>query len=169
MARATKTEQPETGLFPRAVALLGGAKTFSYPVNTALDAHIAITSGIPAVALVSLFENVAILQRPHAIEIALGVSVRTLQRRKKQAKATGRQKGGALDRLNQEQGGRAWKFAEILGKATEVFGSQAEAEAFLERPAIGLDQHRPIDLLSTPAGVELVETHLERIKYGVYA
>jgi uncharacterized protein (DUF2384 family) len=27
---------------------------------------------------------------------------------------------------------------------------------------------RPIDLLSTPAGVELVETLLERIEYGVY-
>jgi len=34
--------------------------------------------------------------------------------------------------------------------------------------ATGLDQRRPIDLLTTPAGVELVEDFLGRIEYGVY-
>ena len=39
----------------------------------------------------------------------------------------------------------------------------------LERPAIGLDQRRPIDLLATPAGAKLVEDFLSRVEYGVYA
>jgi putative toxin-antitoxin system antitoxin component (TIGR02293 family) len=56
----------------------------------------------------------------------------------------------------------------ILAKATEVFGSQAEAEAWMERPATGLEQRRPIDLLTTPAGVELVEDFLCRLAHGVY-
>jgi putative toxin-antitoxin system antitoxin component (TIGR02293 family) len=86
------------------------------------------------------------------------MSLRTYQRRK-----------DALAKpLSQEQSGRTWKFAEILSKATDVFGSQQEAEQWLERPAIGLDQRRPIDLLATPAGVELVEEYLERMVYGVY-
>ena len=34
--------------------------------------------------------------------------------------------------------------------------SQAEAEAWLERPAMALERRKPIDLLSTPAGVETV-------------
>jgi putative toxin-antitoxin system antitoxin component (TIGR02293 family) len=38
-----------------------------------------------------------------------------------------------------------WKFAEILAKATEVFGSQREAEQWMTRPATGLEQRRPID------------------------
>ncbi len=50
-----------------------------------------------------------------------------------------------------------------------MFGSQDEAEQWLERPAIGLDQRRPIDLLSSPAGVETIEDHLTRLEYGVYA
>ena len=33
---------------------------------------------------------------------------------------------------------------------------------------IGLDQRRPIDLMTTPAGLELVEDYLGRIEYGVY-
>jgi putative toxin-antitoxin system antitoxin component (TIGR02293 family) len=60
------------------------------------------------------------------------------------------------------------KFAEILAKATELFGSLQEAEHWLARPAIGLNRQRPVDLLATPAGVELVETFLSQIEFGVY-
>jgi putative toxin-antitoxin system antitoxin component (TIGR02293 family) len=60
------------------------------------------------------------------------------------------------------------KFAEILTRATTLFGSQATAEQWLEQPAIGLDQRRPIDLVTTPAGPELIEDFLGRIEYGVY-
>jgi dihydroorotate dehydrogenase len=58
--------------------------------------------------------------------------------------------------------------AEILAKATMVLGLQKEAEQWLERPAISLNNRRPIDLLTTPEGVELVEDMLQRIEYGVY-
>lgn len=71
--------------------------------------------------------------------------------------------------LNPEQSGRTWKFAENLAKAIAVLGSQDEAEQWLVRPAMGLEQRRPIDLLATPAGVKLVEEFLERLDYGVYA
>jgi len=67
-----------------------------------------------------------------------------------------------------EQSGRAWIVVETLATDTEVFGSQQEAEQWLERPAIGLDQRRPIDLLATPAGVKIVEDFLGRLEYGVY-
>ncbi|WP_413062067.1 antitoxin Xre/MbcA/ParS toxin-binding domain-containing protein [Sphingomonas carotinifaciens] len=144
----------------RAADLLGGRSTFKRSLATALDAHEVILSGFPGNALVHLASNVALIQRPESFEKATGISLRTFQRRKKEA---------TPKRLSQEQSGRAWKFAEIVGKATDILGSQEEAERFLERPAIGLDQRRPIDLLSTPAGVELVEDHLERIRYGVYA
>ena len=36
-------------------------------------------------------------------------------------------------------------------------------------PAIGLDNRRPIDLLSSAAGAEAVENALTRMEYGVYA
>ena len=61
------------------------------------------------------------------------------------------------------------KLAEILAKATAVLGSQQEAERWLEQPAVGLDQRRPIDLLVTPAGTKIVEDFLTRVEFGVYA
>ncbi len=33
---------------------------------------------------------------------------------------------------------------------------------------MALEQRKPIDMLSTPAGFELVEEHLTRVEYGVY-
>jgi len=157
MAIAKKGDE---GIVSRTASLLGGPATFNRAMLTTLDAHEVILSGFPGRALVYLSENVAIIRRPEGFEKALGLSLRTFQRHKKDTEAK---------KLSQEQSGRVWKFAEIFEKAVEVFGSRAEAEQFLERPALGLNQHRPIDLLATPAGVELVETHIERIKYGVYA
>ncbi|RTM15262.1 MAG: DUF2384 domain-containing protein [Bradyrhizobiaceae bacterium] len=138
--------------------LLGGPRILSRRITSALDAHELLLDGLPGSALTHFVGHLRIIQAV-SFEKAFGMSLRTFQRRKV-----------APDKpLSQEQSGRAWKFAEILAKATDVFGSQEEAEQWLERPAIGLDQRRPIDLLATPAGIELVEQHLTRLAYGVYA
>lgn len=147
----------EGGRYQRVTDLLGGPGVFKRPVMTQLDAHIAIKTGLPGGALHHLVTHLRVL-KPASIERAVGMSVRTYQRRK-----------GAPDKLlSPEQGGRTWKLAEILARASEVFGSQDEAEQWLERPAVGLDNNRPLDLLDTPAGVEMVEDYLGRMAYGVY-
>lgn len=145
----------------RTVALLGGRAAIGRPVRTGLDAHDLLMGGLPAAALMHLTGEVAFLAAsPDLLEKAVGISLRTLQRRRKEV-------GDAP--LSVEQGSRTWKFAEILASASALFGSQAEAEAWMNRPAIGLDQRRPIDLLATPLGVAAVEDYLTRIDYGVYA
>jgi putative toxin-antitoxin system antitoxin component (TIGR02293 family) len=144
----------------RTVALLGGHRTLHRTVRSRLEAHDLLESGLPGHALKHLVDTLAMLRAAKAdsMERAVGISLRTYQRRLDE-----------LDRrLSPEQSGRTWKFAEILGRATALFGSQAEAEDWLERPAMALDQRRPIDLLSTPAGVESLEEHLTRLEYGVY-
>ncbi|MBY5757391.1 DUF2384 domain-containing protein [Rhizobium leguminosarum] len=140
-------------------ALLGGSRILSRSLTSALDAHELLLHGLPATALDHLVGTLVVLGKNESLEKAMGMSLRTWQRRKDTPSKP----------LSQEQSGRAWKFAEILTKATDIFGSQAEAEQWLERPAVGLEQRRPIDLLGTPAGVELVEDHLDRMEYGVYA
>lgn len=159
MVSAVYKADVETNELVRIASLLGGRATFNSEFVSPLIVHELILGGFPTVALTTLVRRVDLLKRPEFFERAVGVSVRTLQRRK----------GETVPRtLSPELSGRAWKFAEILAKATEIFGSQEEAERWLERPALGLDNHRPIDLLSTLAGVELVEAHLERIEFGAY-
>ncbi|WP_457492093.1 type II RES/Xre toxin-antitoxin system antitoxin [Tardiphaga sp. P5_C7] len=139
--------------------LLGGPSVLSRRITSSLDAHELLMHGLPGSALNHLVHCLLVIHKTDSLEKAVGMSLRTFQRRK----------DAPAKPLSQEQSGRTWKFAEILANATDVFGSQEEAEQWLERPAIGLDQRRPIDLLATPAGVELVEQYLERIAYGVYA
>jgi putative toxin-antitoxin system antitoxin component (TIGR02293 family) len=137
--------------------LLGGRQVLGSMIESDLEAHELLQRGLPRGALISLIEK---LHDIPVIEVseALGMSLRTLQRHK----------STPVEHLDVQQSGRAWKFAEILTKATRVLGSQDEAEQWLRRPAIGLDRQRPVDLLTTPAGVKLVEDYLERLEYDVY-
>jgi putative toxin-antitoxin system antitoxin component (TIGR02293 family) len=155
-ALAYQDEDHEVG---RTAELLGGRRVLRRVLRSRLDAHDLLAEGLPTRALDHLVHGVTILRLHGSLEKALGISTRTYQRRKED-----------LDKpLSPEQSGRTWKFAELLARATAIFGSQAEAEAWFERPAMGLDQRRPLDLLSTPAGLETVEDHLTRLEYGVYA
>jgi putative toxin-antitoxin system antitoxin component (TIGR02293 family) len=137
--------------------LLGGRRVLGSSIESELDVHKLLDRGLPSAAVSRLLEKLRHIRFDEASE-ALGVSVRTLQRHKHEPVA----------HLDLEQSGRAWRFAEILAKATRVLGSQEEAEQWLKRPAIGLDRQRPVDLLTTPAGAKLVETYLGRLEYGVY-
>jgi putative toxin-antitoxin system antitoxin component (TIGR02293 family) len=144
--------------FTRAAELLGGDRVLRRRIGSMLDVHELLLKGLPVAALNFLVSNLQSLRDPDRLEKATGMSLRTFQRRRE---ADGKP-------LSQEQSGRTWKFAEILSRATDVFGSQAAAERWLEQPAMGLDHNRPLDLLATPAGVELVEQFLTRLEYGVY-
>lgn len=158
-ARTNETAAGEAKALARVARLLGGARVLRRPLRSALDAHEMIVRGLPAKSLTHLIDSLVVIRRTASLEKAVGMSLRTFQRRQD---APGRP-------LSAEQSGRTWKFAEILATATEVLGSQEEAELWLERPATGLDGRRPLDLLATPAGVELVEEFLHRIEHGVYA
>ena len=128
------------------------------PQNS-IETHEMLLHGLPTKALVHLVKNFAFLRWDKSFALAVGMSQRTYQRHTSKMTKP----------LNPEQSGRTWKLAEILAKAIAVFGSKEEAEKWLEQPATGLGQRRPIDLLATPAGVELVENFLVRLEYGVYA
>jgi putative toxin-antitoxin system antitoxin component (TIGR02293 family) len=160
MANPVKHVAPATdGMELQRVAdLLGGARILRRQLRNPLDAHEMLLKGLPGKALSHLIENLVVLPVEASLEKAVGMSLRTFQRRK----------DTPLRPLRPEQSGRTWKFAEILAKATAVLGSQEEAEQWLERPAIGLNQRRPIDLLATSAGVEMIEDFLERLEFGVY-
>ena len=160
MADLRKTSTTESFQLQQVVRLLGGDRVVRRRLNTPLDVHEVLVRGLPGTALLNLMKNLVVVHSAASLEKAIGMSVRTIQRRKKR---------GPARPLSQEQSGRTWKFAEILTKATAVLGTQQEAEQWLERPAIGLDQHRPIDLLATPAGAKIVEDFLDRLEFGVYA
>jgi putative toxin-antitoxin system antitoxin component (TIGR02293 family) len=138
---------------------LGGPKVIRRKLKTKLDVHEVSLRGLPNVSVAKFIGRLVLLRgNVPALEKIMGMSLRTLQR-KRQAPTKA---------LSQEQTGRTLKFAEVLAKATEVFGSQQNAEEWLQRPAMGLNDRLPIELLATPTGAKLVEDFLTRLEYGAY-
>ncbi|HEV2515638.1 MAG TPA: antitoxin Xre/MbcA/ParS toxin-binding domain-containing protein [Devosia sp.] len=158
MSTAIATKSEESGNLVRVVDLLGGPTVLRQTISSAIDAHEMLISGMPGPALAHLIIRLGDVGKTIYFERAIGLSHRTVQRRKEDPERL----------LTPEQSGRAWKFAEVFAKAAEVFGTEDEARRWLEEPAMALDQRRPIDLLASPAGTELVENLLLQLEYGVY-
>jgi putative toxin-antitoxin system antitoxin component (TIGR02293 family) len=127
--------------------------------HTAFDAHDLIGDGLPNGCIVRLGNRYLSGSGATPFFAIMGISQRTFQRCKSQPDDKP---------LSPEISGRLWKFAEVLGRASEVFSTREAAEAWMMAPAMALDGRCPVDLLTTPVGVEAVEDLLTRLKYDVY-
>lgn len=58
--------------------------------------------------------------------------------------------------------------AETLAKAAELFGGLEAAQRWMSSPVMGLDGARPVELLRTSQGAQLVTEFLDRLEHGVY-
>jgi uncharacterized protein (DUF2384 family) len=58
---------------------------------------------------------------------------------------------------------------EIRVLAERIFGDEAKAEAWLNRPNPSLSGQKPVDLLSDELGAAVVRETLEQIDHGIFA
>ncbi len=89
----------------------------------------------------------------------LGVNVRTLQRYKNQ-------KGFKFQTL---QGEKIFEVAEVMNLGNEVFNDNSRFYSWLNTPSYALGNYKPIELLDTSYGIEIVKSELLAIEYGVFA
>jgi putative toxin-antitoxin system antitoxin component (TIGR02293 family) len=68
--------------------------------------------------------------------------------------------------LNADQSERLWRFAKIFAQAKDVFGSEERAIGWIRNPVMALENRKPIELLRTSVGTQLVDDVLERIRQG---
>ena len=88
----------------------------------------------------------------------LDVSFKTIQRYQKEDKK--------LSALNSEQ---VLKMITLYQKAEEVFGEIPSFNRWLRKPAHGLGSHKPLHLMQTPGGIDLIYEELLRIEHGTLA
>jgi putative toxin-antitoxin system antitoxin component (TIGR02293 family) len=117
--------------------------------------HDYVVKGVKTTQLRAMVEKFTVLDKAKIYDV-LGVSERTMQRRS----------GGVLDSV---VSAAAVELATITEQAADVLGSMEEAEKWLSRPAVAFQGRRPIDLLGTRQGADVVRNHLIRMDYGVYA
>jgi putative toxin-antitoxin system antitoxin component (TIGR02293 family) len=115
----------------------------------------AIEKGLPARVLRDLVKDPAVTVAAVARVVA---PRRTLDRRLKDNSA-----------LSVEESDRLSRFVDLLALATQVFGSRAEAMAWLSAPKHAFEGEVPLNLLKSDAGTRAVEEHLLRIRYGFFA
>jgi putative toxin-antitoxin system antitoxin component (TIGR02293 family) len=156
-ARAVRVEAREGNGFAAVAEILGGKRVWKKPPTSKIELHDALLKGISCRALFHVFKETPLLPREKVAD-AIGVSWRSVQRYQAEPDRT----------LDEGQGARLWKFAEILQAATELQGNREAGERWLSTPARALDRRTPLEMMATPAGAEVVEELLGRLKYGVY-
>jgi putative toxin-antitoxin system antitoxin component (TIGR02293 family) len=137
-------------------AVLGGQKTLRRKVTSDEQLRMLTREGLPANALPTLAEKLAVEKR--ALAKVVGISERTLSRRL-----------ANHSRLSAEESDRMVRVARVMAHAIDTFGSETKASSWLRTPNLVLADQAPLDLLDTDAGVRQVETVLGRIEYGVYS
>jgi len=160
-------------------AVLGGEKELGQKVTRRIDFDALIKKGIPLGVIAHIKKELNLPDE--VIARIIGVSPRTLARRRKTVKMPAKAIRGAvverphkekatpipLERLSPVESDRVYRFARIVALAEDVFEGKKEALEWLNSPQYGLDGRVPFDMLQTDAGVREVEELLIRIDYGV--
>lgn len=137
--------------------LLGGSRLFRRKVGTKLDVHLALCKGIPVACLLALVDGLSVLDAGLVVE-TLGVDAQALQR----------WRSAPSTPIPVDLASRTWSFAEALAVATQAFGGPLAAEQWMSSPTAALNGHRPVDLLRTVQGTEVVGNLLRRLDANVY-
>jgi putative toxin-antitoxin system antitoxin component (TIGR02293 family) len=126
-------------------------------LSDGIQVHDRILMGLPRTSVCFLVRHLKVIRETEVFG-CIGLS-----------KAAAARMGAAPDTLlSANQSSRLWLLTEVLLIAQEVLGSREAAERWIATPAIALNARRPIDLMSTPQGAELVKRLLAQLDHGVY-
>lgn len=115
--------------------------------------HTLVSQGVSTKMLYTLLDSFKSISKPE-IYAVVGFSSKTASRRKDTA-------------MSLPVSDATLSLIEIKSLAESVLGSSAEAEQWLDKPALALDGYKPMALIATRAGAELVKDLLVRLDYGV--
>lgn len=161
-ARSTAPSARDTSpTYRLANRLLGGRRVLHRLIHDEAEAHQRILSGLPTRALLRLLADLHVVPTASLLQV-IGMSQRNYQRRKEAAERD------PAAKLTVDEGSRLWRFTALLVQATQTLGSRESAEKWFATPQPGLDGRRPIELMATAPGAELVEDLLIRMEYDVY-
>jgi putative toxin-antitoxin system antitoxin component (TIGR02293 family) len=138
--------------------VLGGEKHLGHKIRKGIDLDGVIREGLP-LDTIDRIRKIVLLTEGEILK-TIGISSRTLSRRKKEKKA------GKLSIIESD---RLYRLAKIYTLAEHVFNDRDQAVEWLHGKQFGLGGRIPLDMLQTEVGMQEVEDLLMRIEYGVYS
>jgi putative toxin-antitoxin system antitoxin component (TIGR02293 family) len=133
---------------------LGGKRLLGVDVRSEADLLAVVEHRLPLDALSALVEEGLSPEETARLIIPR----RTLSHRKARKQP-----------LSQAESERAVRVASIIALAEDTFADRDKAHVWLRRPTTVLGNKRPIDLLATEIGAQMVEQLLFRIAHGIAA
>jgi len=144
MAHATTVEE-----------ILGGKKTLNKSIRGKMDLIELSNIGVTKEALLHLAKYWSL--SIHQIAEVLPVTERTIQRYTPKK------------HFNRAVSEQILQLATVAARGTEVFGSRESFLEWMSMPNAALANKKPIGLINTKFGAELVLDELGRIEHGVFA
>jgi len=108
-----------------------------------------------------VFEDIATISgidRNELAERVFGVSYKTIKRYLKESK-----------NLNPRNSELSLKLLHMFRKGIRVFGNKESFVRWINKPAYGIGDLIPINIINTSTGIDLIEDELFRIEYGATA
>jgi putative toxin-antitoxin system antitoxin component (TIGR02293 family) len=133
--------------------LLGGYEVIGHSAKTDMDLYEISRNGLPKKALLHLAANLKVSLR--ALSQLLNVAERTIQRKADQ---------DLLDSSTTEQ---VLQLAEVFSRGQGVFGSSTRFQQWINTGNLTLGGKRPMELLQSRFGMQMVLDELGRIEYGI--
>jgi len=132
--------------------------------------------------LQAIFNSKSILKRTDLIELTrTGIPTKSIGRIKEYTSLTDSELSNLLPisqrqllryppthKLNKEITSHLIQFIELFQKGFSLFGEK-KFKLWIRTPNTVLNKNRPIDILDTSIGIEMVEDVLGRIQHGVYS
>lgn len=136
------------------INILGGEKALNQKVKSRMDLIALSQKGVPKTSLTNLakYLSLSISQ----ISKLLPISERTIQRYTPNK---------LFDHLVSEQ---IIAITEVVVKGVAVFEDKDRFLAWMNHPTVALGNKKPIDLLNSRFGLDMVLDELVRIEHGVY-
>lgn len=135
--------------------ILGGEKVLGKAIHSRFDLVDLGGAGIRKAAVSHLAGYLSLSWRQMAG--LLPVTERTLQRY------------GTQQKLSRPASEQALQIAEVAAAGAETFGSRERFLAWLDLPSAALGGRRPLELLGSRFGAELIRDELGRIAHGIPA
>jgi putative toxin-antitoxin system antitoxin component (TIGR02293 family) len=135
--------------------LLGGTSVLGHKIDTEMDLYELGKEGIPKKALLNFAKSINISLR--ALTGMLNVTERTLQRKKD------------TDLLNETLSEHILQLAEVYSRGEEVFLDMEQFKIWLDSSNRALGNRKPLALLSSRYGAQMVLNELGRIEHGVFS
>lgn len=157
MSSQTMTVSPYQ-VSPEEILVLLGLGELSITITNQMDVANLLEHGLQKGCIGSLIDGTGITF--NEMSVTMHITDRTLK--------SWRAHASQNQLLTPLQSSQLWLLAATFKQALHVMGNARLALTWLRNRQIGLNGQRPLDLLKTPLGIEVVVNFLDQIDGGVY-